>query len=1428
MGAELLLPNFSALVVLVCLAHMLIWNPTISDWLNKLLMNVNANWVAIFTIHGMLFAIAATCKRLAADQEVVHYWSFATLSLATLGAFYLVPFQTGIAFGAMLVLVVGWWMVSATIVRSGAKAPASIQFAGVPFVMATGGLVVIGIAELLSQTKLCPDLLTPGHWMAQVVGLACWVIFWTLMSAVIKRKASYRGQLKPILAGQSAALSDSQIATSERNDASPLGWSWLVMAYPRVDQVVAHLLVAIVGVVIAASLVGGTAIELFSDADASSFSLVDNPVWVFAALGAVTVSMVLLTIEQPTIFKGVALVFLWLLVWSSGAIPFESSKSMASAIRWLVPVGGLVAAILMSFRHRLVPTWVLARNRLGLTGRSVWKKFVTQQLIEFGLALTCGVVLVVSTITVAQVMLNGADSLGGPAPGTWFGQMDKVVSFGVPLGLVVTTLLVFAISERRSWLATAGSAVFQYMVLLAIVLLFLSPHPKMASAWFVRILQSISIGMTAYGGVWYWARNRIDERKAVMANDELAFASGWRAGLRQIDFHTLVNGLLVFSLAVVVYVRFYVSPNEPGGWINSIGSPLGIVAAVVYSVFAFVVWRSSLAQHGSVTRWSWLGGTGGMVVVAMLAAFVGYFFVGESNTDSWNAFNILGGGTILLAAIQVAWLTWVARTNRSAAATSRPSLQTGPHNESGLATQVSWKALGSVVVTLGIGFAFAIRGSLSGTTPTSFWFYFGLVVATVGIVFVSSLLHRRVALNFLAAGLALIATTLLINQSGITFAANQPVWINVSFLTVITLALATLGFYLARKRHRPKSFDRWFVSLPNLMILLGAIWVFVASIGQFICDAGWGGSTIANWPGVSVVVVMLALLVLSIWNNRRRFWTFGMCLVSIGCVIAGLSVLTSVLRIDEEPMVVTISSGVALMVMLWGIVWAQRERLFRQARRMSVPKLANLERSLSVQLPIYSLIFAGFIVLFALLAIFNSEARPIRYVMASLPFVLAIGIGCFANQGSRRVYQLISLGLITIGCILVAWADMYPFEMVKPSVLPILIRSLLVLAGLMFVYGNFVTRWIREGDSWLQSLRQMAAFTCGLAILCLCFVLMAEISTFDSVNGCGLSVAESASVAVVIVGMIVGLVTIAAVPKHEPFSLSLLGRQSYIYVAQIVCAGLVLHVYLTMPWMFQYGVKEYWPYIMMAICFGGVGLAHVLQKRELPVLGQPLFTTASILPAVTAAGVLAIDSKADAALVMLSLGLAYLLISYIRKSMWSGFAAVVFGNLALWIFYEADYVNISFFSHPQLWLIPPAVSVLIASQFYRKSISAAQLALVRYICVAVIYVSSTSEIFIQGLGDSLLPPMVLAFLSVVGIMSGIFLQVRSYLYLGSLFLLMAMITMVAHAHQRFDHVWPWWAFGITLGIGILVMFGLFEKKKKEMNAIAGRLKEWET
>jgi hypothetical protein len=226
------------------------------------------------------------------------------------------------------------------------------------------------------------------------------------------------------------------------------------------------------------------------------------------------------------------------------------------------------------------------------------------------------------------------------------------------------------------------------------------------------------------------------------------------------------------------------------------------------------------------------------------------------------------------------------------------------------------------------------------------------------------------------------------------------------------------------------------------------------------------------------------------------------------------------------------------------------------------------------------------------------------------------------------------------------------------------------------------------------------------------------------------------------------------------------------------------------------------------------------------VLAQPLFHTAAIVPVSVAAAFWGVDSRADAALVMLLAGGVYLTISVMRMSLISGAAAVVFGNLALWLFYD-KFPALEFLQHPQLWLIPPALSVLVAAQWHRRRLTAAQVASLRYVCVAVIYISSTSEIFISGIGERLWPPMVLTLLSVAGIMFGILMRVRAYLYLGALFLLLSMITMVSHAQLRLGHTWPWWVFGITLGIAILVVFGLFEKRRKEMGELARSMGKWD-
>ena len=80
-----------------------------------------------------------------------------------------------------------------------------------------------------------------------------------------------------------------------------------------------------------------------------------------------------------------------------------------------------------------------------------------------------------------------------------------------------------------------------------------------------------------------------------------------------------------------------------------------------------------------------------------------------------------------------------------------------------------------------------------------------------------------------------------------------------------------------------------------------------------------------------------------------------------------------------------------------------------------------------------------------------------------------------------------------------------------------------------------------------------------------------------------------------------GLLSLAVRPKLDPFAMSIEGRKLYVYVAQAITVLLGVQLYLTMPWLFRFGLREYWPYIALLISFVGVGVAHVLQRRGLEV-----------------------------------------------------------------------------------------------------------------------------------------------------------------------------------------------------------------------------------
>lgn len=55
----------------------------------------------------------------------------------------------------------------------------------------------------------------------------------------------------------------------------------------------------------------------------------------------------------------------------------------------------------------------------------------------------------------------------------------------------------------------------------------------------------------------------------------------------------------------------------------------------------------------------------------------------------------------------------------------------------------------------------------------------------------------------------------------------------------------------------------------------------------------------------------------------------------------------------------------------------------------------------------------------------------------------------------------------------------------------------------------------------------------------------------------------------------------------------------------------------------------------------------------------------------------------------------------------------------------------------------------------------------------------------------------------------------------------ALLGMVWHAQQAIGQVWPWWAFGIATGIGLIVMLGYMEKNRPRVIAYLEQLKQWE-
>jgi hypothetical protein len=419
-----------------------------------------------------------------------------------------------------------------------------------------------------------------------------------------------------------------------------------------------------------------------------------------------------------------------------------------------------------------------------------------------------------------------------------------------------------------------------------------------------------------------------------------------------------------------------------------------------------------------------------------------------------------------------------------------------------------------------------------------------------------------------------------------------------------------------------------------------------------------------------------------------------------------------------------------------------------------------------------------------------------------------------SDEETRGRWQYVALGL---GMLLLATSGWAWMGAAIPA--PWLHRSVIFMASamLMSLAGGFgLARLLPSASDWIARGRRASPWFGGLAAAMLAVVLVQEgyhrqldevgFMTLPAVIAVGLTLAA----------LLAALVGMAVAPRFDPLKLSDRQRTAYVYAAEVVMALIGLHLWLTEPQLFRLQiVAHYWMFLVLAIAFGGAGLAEWFQRRRLPVLSGPLERTAVLLPIGPAAGFWFVGDRADilplagaSPLVWFLGALFYGALAARRRSLGYGLLAAAAANVGLGVLWQR--FDWGLLEHPQLWLIPWGLTILAAEFINHKRIG-----------------TSLSTEFLNHVGNSVCLPLVLVGLSLLGILAGILLRIRSFLFLGLSFLLVVIVTMIKYAAVDLQHTWVFFVACIILGTIVIGSVAFYEKRRTDLATVVRNLKQWQ-
>ncbi|HSP62266.1 MAG TPA: hypothetical protein VLQ90_04720 [Pyrinomonadaceae bacterium] len=1211
--------------------------------------------------------------------------------------------------------------------------------------------------------------LHPGGLQVQgsVLGLIC--LMWIVIRALARRRG--------------AARTD-QIE-NER------GWAArLVIEMPfAFDHLLAGALVIGFVMLIAFGTASGISAELTNAARTQLvFNLAGFPHALIFGIGSLILLAILLTVMFANLReRGHAVFALGMLfvLWSFCPLlagRFESQFATASAGRWGVAIFLLAVSITYAFGRKLSPT-------------SLRGGFVITRAVLLFLTLTPLILLTFSPI-VDDINYVPAR---GPQAG-FFRAMGSVALYGVPLILAVSALGIHAFRERSAPFAFAAGLLVNFTVTSVHIASVAQLNGSMNRVVLVNSLQLNAIAAAGVALVWMAMRGTWMTLPLPLGAGAFRGSERFLLGCQK-----LIAVSFVALFIVPIALHLIALPNRAGAATFVAGSFNGWLA-VVLTVSVAMVFDKLFWKPLSVAT---------LAASLLATGALGAFGIARFGVAKWAGLHVLLGAVLLIA-----WVLLLARDLPKFCHVEERKLIARMWARIGLTLADDWE-WDSVLSATAVGASavlLALRGPFSD--PLGAWWSIGGLLSMCALA---------AALNWVTFKRAyLYAAGILFNLSVSIWLLkyqNQQLTSLSAFVEANVIALSLTGVLwlwleLRTRRVEPGTHSDTAASFHNVAALASLLAMGGVVAVRLRADLLDFYPTLLPVLDLFALASVVGLMAACLWDREAKYAVAGLYLLGL---LTAATVLHH-LSLTPRHLAWALTIAGAIYALAAALIWRARERVVSWASRLKIPPRIDPAISELVWLSVFNSLIVATVVGLAFWIDLSFFEWPLRAVAAMAVVTQALTFGLMAQGQHRLKWQRAAVAMFLLGAVFLGWSGL------APGASGTWLNRAVILMTLMFAtvasFGIGLDKLIAREPDWSRAFRDCVPAMTIAGIVALGFVLSTEVYYQIEFGAVRVRFLALVTVGVTLAAVVVICIVFAVSPKHDPLSLSERWRSGYVYVAEVMLVLLFMHIRLTMPWLFHGFFQRYWPLVVLTIAYAGVAISEVLRRRQIRVLAQPIERTGAFLPLLPVIGFWIAQSQVEYSTLLFVVGGLYGVLSILRSSFWFGLAAALAGNGGLWyLLHETSEYH--FLQHPQLWLIPAAISVLIAAHLNRKDFSEAQMTGIRYLCLITIYVSSTADIFVNGVASSPWLPLVLAGLSVAGVFAGMIFRIRAFLLLGSIFLLLAIATMIKYASVNFGWTWLWYVAGIITGALIIATFAVFEKKRAEVLRLVDELKDWQ-